>query len=196
MYGVLLEQTSDESGFANVGWIDTGDWLEYKINVPVEDNYSILFRAASTKNATIDVLIDGVNKVSQNLPSTGGWQNWSTFESSLDLTSGQHTIRLHAATDGFNLNWFQIGEPVVTNINPIEPKKLVIFPNPVSDQLFVQYDSPGSFSIKITDLSGRILSSAKFNRSNWLDVSSLEQGIYLVTLSNQKSSTSRRIMVR
>src|SRR5690606_13731046 len=72
MYGIQLEGTSDESGLANVGWIDAGDWLEYKIRVPEDETYKVRFRIAANQNATLNFLVDGVNKLTQSFPNTGG----------------------------------------------------------------------------------------------------------------------------
>ncbi len=35
MSGVQLEGCSDDGKGLNLGWIDTGDWMEYSLNVPV-----------------------------------------------------------------------------------------------------------------------------------------------------------------
>jgi len=108
MNGILIERTSDVSGFANVGYIEAGDWLEYMVEVPQTAEYHVILRIASTKVSSLKLLIDGVEIKEFNLPNTSGWQNWETFAGKAGLASGIHTIRLKAATDGFNINWFQI----------------------------------------------------------------------------------------
>ena len=117
MQGILLEQTHDDSGFANVGYIDSGDWLEYKINVPAADSYTLSFRVASTTPSSIKVIVDGNEMLTQNFTNNNGWQNWHTYNTNIALEEGIHTIRLEAITNGFNINWFQIGENITEVIN-------------------------------------------------------------------------------
>jgi len=49
MNGVFLEKTEDTTGFANVSYIDQGDWLTYNITVPETASYPISFRIASNE---------------------------------------------------------------------------------------------------------------------------------------------------
>src|SRR5699024_4767442 len=43
-----------------------------------------------------------------SVPSTGGWQNWTTISHTVQLSSGQQQIGLAFPTGGFNLNWISM----------------------------------------------------------------------------------------
>ncbi len=196
MSGIQLERTSDVSGFANVGWIDAGDWLEYKISVPATDTYTLKFRIAANQNATLNFRVDGAIELSQALPNTGGWQNWSTFENKIDLTAGEHAVRLQAATGGFNINWFEIGNNLITSVpDANENRRVIIYPNPASDEIFIQSYDQDFFSIKIIDVLGRTVKSASFSQETSIDVSNLEKGVYFVQVANEENTITRKIVV-
>ncbi|MFT4738462.1 MAG: hypothetical protein ACI92W_002585 [Paraglaciecola sp.] len=43
MEGILTQQTLDAGGL-NVGWIDVGDWLSYKLAILVTGEYALGIR--------------------------------------------------------------------------------------------------------------------------------------------------------
>lgn len=137
MNGILLELTNDVSGFANVGYIDANDWLEYGIDVPEADDYQFSIRVAGTQNSSIQILIDGVVVKTITIPSTGSWQTWSTIKDVLPLTSGNHILRIKANSSGFNLNWFQLTNDVVLSNNEEDFLILEIYPNPTDGRFYI-----------------------------------------------------------
>lgn len=109
MKGIDTENTSDTGGGRNVGWIDSGDWLDYYISVPQDGLYKVNLRVASPSGAAGGLLIK--NNVDQTLaavdiPATGGWQNWTTVTTQIPLYSGVQKIRIYAGASGWNINWF------------------------------------------------------------------------------------------
>ncbi|PCK07622.1 MAG: hypothetical protein COA42_13415 [Alteromonadaceae bacterium] len=112
---VDIETTSDSSDGFNVGWIDSGEWLEYEIAV-AEGYYLADFRvAALTSGGQIQVQIDGVNlEDTIEINATGGWQNWE-YSNSIrfgHLSEGRHTVRLNFPSGSFNLNWMEMSQVV------------------------------------------------------------------------------------
>lgn len=197
MSGILLEKTADASGFANVGYIEAGDWLEYKIRVPVGDNYSVRFRIAATKSASMNVLIDGTRVLTQAFSNTGGWQNWSTFENSMDLTEGVHTIRFQAVTNGFNINWFQIGNTLaVGDMLDDENDRIHIFPNPTSHMLNIKINDFSECQVRISDLMGKTMIDRSINKSGGIDISGLEKGFYTVIVTNNEFVSVKKIIIQ
>jgi hypothetical protein len=111
MKGVQTENTTDDGGGLNVGWIDNNDWMEYKISIPVAGDYEISYRIASQSGGGVaDLLIVETLAQKTMLPATGGWQTWSTVQgdSLITLPEGETTIKVKAASGGFNLNWWQL----------------------------------------------------------------------------------------
>ena len=83
-----------------------------------------------------------------------------------------------------------------------EPENtFVIYPNPVEDMLFIQpREEPTQFSdLRIYDISGRIVltSTPGNNNVQYMDVSGLRSGIYMVEIIEQNTVLGRgKIVVR
>jgi M6 family metalloprotease-like protein len=119
--GVDIENCS-EGGYS-IGYIRTGEWLEYTVSVPFTDYYELNTRIAANANTgKFHIEFDGVDKTGIiTVPSTGGWQNWSTIKTSVYLTQGLQTMRLYADGYDFNLNNFTFNnKPIVSLTAPAD----------------------------------------------------------------------------
>ncbi len=94
-----------EGGY-NVGWVKTGEWLEYTIDVSASKTYTLECRvAAITPGKQLHVEVDGQNVSGAiNIPNTGGWQNWQTVSATVPLNAGVQVMRVVMDTDDLNLN--------------------------------------------------------------------------------------------
>lgn len=117
---VDIQETDDSDGTYNIGWIKSGEWLEYTINVTSAGTYNADFRLASTKSTgAFDVFVDGAEKGSISVANSGGWQAWQTENLDLgSLSTGTHTLRIEVTGSDFNFNWVELSkedsEPVET----------------------------------------------------------------------------------
>jgi beta-glucosidase len=106
---VDIESTTDTGGGYNVGWIASGEWLEYTVDVAADGTYTINLRVAAsgTSSRTLYVAIDGTNVTGTiTFTSTGGYQVWTTVSvTGIPLTAGQHVVRIYMSSASFNLNW-------------------------------------------------------------------------------------------
>jgi beta-glucanase (GH16 family)/aryl-phospho-beta-D-glucosidase BglC (GH1 family) len=107
---VDIESCSDLAGGYDVGWMNSGEWLNYSVNVKESGNYSFQFRAASLNGGgSIHIEVDGVNIGSTTISSTGGWQIWAnSVLKNIALTSGNHNLKIFVDASGFNLNSFAV----------------------------------------------------------------------------------------
>ena len=107
---VDIEVTTDLGGGYDVGYIASGEWLNYSLNVQTTAVYQIAFRVASGNGTgNIQTSVDGVPLCSATTPFTGGYQTWqSVTVSNLVLTTGAHLLRLDFAIGGQNLNYLQV----------------------------------------------------------------------------------------
>ena len=185
MNGIQVEKTDDVSGFINVSDIDVGDWLEYQIDVPETADYNLHLRIASTKSSSVHVVVDGKKEFTKNLPDSGGTQNWSTVSNLLHLTAGTHTLRLYAATSGFNINWFEV-ENLYTGISVFNNGSIRFSPNPTDDILNIK-SSVKIKEFQILDLMGKNLRT--FPSSTSLDLGFLTPGIYSLKAIEHDGST-------
>jgi hypothetical protein len=106
---VDIQRTDDASGEYNVGYVASGEWLEYTVDATA-GTYTLRARAASAAGGgEFEMFLDGTSLGTVAVPDTGGWQNWQTVTLD-DVTvsaDGTAVLRVEAKTDGFNLNWFR-----------------------------------------------------------------------------------------
>ncbi len=114
MFGLLYETTTDTGGGLNAGWIASGDYVQWLINVPTTGAYTVTTRSATWAAAGQQVLVDGVATATLSLPRTwtgagARYQTWASFPTaSFNLTAGAHTLRLLFTSGNQNLNWVKV----------------------------------------------------------------------------------------
>ncbi len=64
-----------------------------------------------------------------------------------------------------------------------------IYPNPVHDKLFVGSDRQEIKAITIWDYTGKLVLKEKLNGNNWVDVSNLFDGIYMIEMELKQGSS-------
>lgn len=103
-HGIQTESCSE--GGLNVGWIASGDWMEYNVDVASAGEYTVDFRVASNSSSISFDLKNGSNVLtSVNSSSSGGWQSWKTVTQTISLSAGEQTLRVQATSGGWNINW-------------------------------------------------------------------------------------------
>ena len=116
MSGVRTENAwgDPEGGGQHVGWIDKGDWIEYRFVVPTEGEYHLKLRVASQVNGGTIQIMDQKGRVLARVavPNTGGWQKWQTISSVIRLSRGLQTVRLQSPSEPiWNINWWELSAP-------------------------------------------------------------------------------------
>ena len=84
-----------KDGGYDLGWINSGEWLEYTVNVNAIGKFTAVIHYTADSNdneATIYVDDDDKSGVI-TFPSTGNSQTWSTREADLVLKAGEHHLR-------------------------------------------------------------------------------------------------------
>jgi GH18 family chitinase len=211
MLGVQTEATTDVDGGQNVGYIDATDWMAYyNINFPVTGTYKVEYRVASESGGGVvscDLNAGAIQLGQVAVPSTGGWQNWTTISQNVTVTAGTYNFGVYAQAGGFNLNWIRI-TPVTTTkqttrmeaVNSLvdasiqNGKAFNIYPNPVQQQLTIQSsESLEGGIIRIFDISGKVVMSARA-ASNRINVSSLTTGVYTLMFTKGDKKITRQFI--
>jgi len=112
---VDLEVTGDVDGNYNVGWSETGEYLQYTIDVPTAGYYVFDARVACpTVYGNFHVEFNGVDKTGKmDVPSTGSWQDWTTISKVVQLSAGVQIMRVAMDQNSIygsvgNFNWFRL----------------------------------------------------------------------------------------
>ncbi|RED99813.1 carbohydrate-binding protein [Marinoscillum furvescens] len=192
--GLEIESTTDVGGGQNIGYTNTGDYLDYLINVQESGAYQVEVRVACAGNDGVIRLLqldeagETLNSKRVNVPITGGWQAWKTVTVSMDLTAGRTLLRMEIIDPEFNVNWMRF-----SYLGVLDAKKAsgsVIFPNPCTDSFEVKgYEQ----ALRILDLSGKVVQVAQ---GPVVDMRLLNPGVYLVEMQQSGMTKVEKIVLR
>ena len=122
--------SSDAAGGNYVIWnFETGEWMAYTINVTQSGVYRIDARVSSgSTGSAYHVEIDNINVTgSVTVPNTGGWTIFQDVgKGGINLSTGQHVLKIYSDLQYFNLNWIRISAeagptpPTVTVTGPVQ----------------------------------------------------------------------------
>lgn len=166
--GVDIEKCNDvnTNGYS-VGWINTGEYLNYTIFVQQSGIYKLTFRiAGNTSGGKILMRLDGQNLGNLiDVPATGGWSSWANLVvNNINLPSGTHTLNLMFFNGGFNINYIDF-ELITVNVeenennNAMEFKLNQNYPNPFNPSTTISFNSKeeGEGFIKIYSSTGELV---------------------------------------
>ncbi len=208
--GVQTETTTDAGGGSNVGWIDANDWMAYgAVTFPATGTYKVEYRVASLNGGgrlSLDLNAGATVLGQLDVPSTGGWQNWTTISHNVQINAGTYNPGIFAVAGGWNLNWIRftpVSARIATNTEMVNNlidnsvqsgKGFTIYPNPVQQKLnILSGESLTGGLIRIFDISGRQVITARA-ASNNVDVSSLAPGVYTLVFTKGKTKITREFI--
>lgn len=194
MNGVQTEPCAE--GGQNVGYIDAGDWMAYNnINFPSSGTYKIEYRVASPSGSQLsaDLNAGSIQLGTVGIPSTGGWQNWTTVSHNVYINAGTYNFGLFAPQSGWNINWIRITNASGGKLGSqqfkqttSEKEKLKTYPNPAEGELNI-VDDNGDLEggeMVISNSQGRIMYQGEFQQN--LNIIDIPGGIYYVKIITQE----------
>ena len=92
---------------------------------------------------------------------------------------------------GFELNYQNF--PIPLSVSDLSLSKFSIYPNPVSDQLFISSKNTVIETISIYSLTGKKVFEGA-NKTNSIDVSTLSKGMYFVEISSASGKSVKRFI--
>ncbi|MEV6493819.1 carbohydrate-binding protein, partial [Actinoplanes sp. NPDC051633] len=113
--GPQMQDTEDEGGGRNAGWIGNGDYLRFdNVNFGGTPPTAVNLRVASDlePGGRIEIRVDSASNpplATLNTSKTGGWQSWRTETTEMSPVTGLHTVYVTFGNDRpddfVNLNW-------------------------------------------------------------------------------------------
>jgi endoglucanase len=206
--GLQTETTSDAGGGLNVGHTDAGDYLDYRIRVNEEGEYTVEARVASQSSGgkiefqQLNSAKEILTKTTLSVPVTNGWQQWTTVSASMTLQPGSGYLRMKVIQPGFNLNWMNFKKNVITGMNESAEKPFKIYPNPADT--IINFDIAPEFIAKrnvitIRDMQGKTIKRFEnFNaqKSNSLDIGFLPEGRYIIEYKVSNKRWNEKVIVK
>ena len=180
-------QLSEEEQTAVVGWTNDYEWMNYTITVVESGNYLVKIRVAGYGGA-MSILVDG-NTVLDNVTinSTNGWNNWETLDLGyVTLSEGTHTIKVTIDDSGYNINYFDFIDPLISGVATYETTLSVVFPTVFQNQTNINVSTfiKTPLLIKVVDVSGKeVFSANDLSTNNEIKFGAdLAPGMYMVHL--------------
>ena len=107
--GADIERIDDNvnSNGYGVGWLGTGEWMQYDVDIDSSAVYSVEMRVAAGGSDGKFHLAIGEADITPVTPvaTTGGWQNWQTITiQDVILDETDQKLRFYMDRDGFNLS--------------------------------------------------------------------------------------------
>lgn len=204
--GFETEICEDTGGGLNTSYADTGDYLDYVIIADYTGEHEVDFRVSvnstTARIALYDITEEKNNYLKQvELKYTGGWQSWQTQRSTVPLKAGRNVLRIRANSDGFNLNWFQIRAMEGAGNSKLNFKdNIQIYPNPVSEQLFLQLpENISEVDVALFSLAGKMLFAKKCKAKHELislDMRNIAEGNYFIRVENNEHIAVEKIIIK
>lgn len=192
-----------EINFDNTKIVQDSIWIEFVNSAFTAGNQFIPFRkkefangklyVALTRAGGADVSIGGViaklhYKVGAQV-AAGTQLNFGISAAEKMLANGQSSavsgdLQSLSATDN------------LTSISKLNSElALVVYPNPAQDIVAVKGKDAEAYSLKVMDLSGRVLIDKTFTTQTNINVAALDNGVYLLEVSTANGLQSQRITV-
>ena len=176
-----------------VGWISTGEWMEYTVDVATEGLYSIQLRYACGNSAgggPFNIESDGlVIKSGITVTNSGGWSNWTTKTvNDVPLKSGKQIIRLQFANGELNIGKFTF---VYKSALPYDQpnsnagdNQIVVLPQSITmlDGSLSTNGGSGTLSYQWKQIFGSSVLNISDDQSAVPTVTGLVEGVYLMQL--------------
>lgn len=208
MDGIHLLVTEDSTGILAVDDFDDDDWMTYNLQVDSTADYAMRIRITSVWESSFSLYCDDSLLTTYNTPITETLGTWETiaYPDSLNLTEGNHEIKIVLHYGGWQFNWFQIipveninEDEIISNddetgVSNIE-NTFRIYPNPTSNYLIIN-STEEQYDCKIYSLSGNLVFSEENCSNNQeLDIANLQQGIYILKIESDKINSVKKIRV-
>ena len=194
-----LNQSVDVEFLSNIegptlGWIESGEWVEYSIYVQESGYYDLEFRYASNNSNGGGPFYFEINgeQISSNIsvPQTGGWSNWTTQSASnIKFTEGEHILRISFINGQFNLGKmsFFYDRPLEYNPPVADAGEDIIVNNPDSSAFL---DASLSYDADLENLNffwdqvyGPNIATNSNSYGEVNQISNLIQGVYKFKLT-------------
>lgn len=179
-YGATL-RLSDDGTVAAVGIVDDV-WSE-------QPNYATVFQFKDQQ----------WNEVGSRFTGSGSDEYANNF---VDI-SGDGSIvawggKVNTPTDSLGtIKIYNYDSVLPVNENSLSQNAIMIYPNPSTDFIYIDYASETSYNVNLTNINGQILKNIKDMRGEiQIDMNELKNGIYFLTVytDDLKNRTTKKIL--
>lgn len=211
---VDIESCSDVGGGFNVGWVRTGEWIEYSVFSTQTTDYAFRARVSSAlSGGSFRLDVDGLDRTGVVVvPATGNWQSWVDVDFNANLGFGARVLRFVPLSGEFNLNWIE-ASLATTSVTPATDRGTIqdftTHPNPFNPKTSIRFTLGRSAAVDLvvysaagrvvrTIAGGELLAAGSHERA-W-DArddagASVSGGVYFARLSTGEAAKTLRLVL-
>ncbi len=210
--GVDIEKCIDPfSNGYNVGWIKTGEWLKYTVNIASSGTYNVLVNVSAPNTGGKMILsLNGTTIGSiLDVPATGGWQNWQYITiPNVWLPQGTSSLQVRLFFGEFNFSYIKFDLLAVNVENedenfPVEFSLNQNYPNPFNPLTHISWQSPvsGWQTLRIYDVLGNEVATLvdEYRNAGYYELefeaSNLPSGIYFYKLNTGYYTDTKKLIL-
>ena len=190
------------AGYHGDGYVnfDKGGDVVVKVNVDTAGQYKFDIDFANGSNESRALSISaGIDTVTAQFKTTGGWTVWETAEVKINLAAGENSVKLATVggNDGPNIDQFDVTLVKAAEVKPDSSKDSTDIPPVSINAKTVPVMQQGVYSISFFDTKGALVRRLNVVPAIINDVSKmtrgLPSGIYLMQVKN--SGIERRTFI-
>ncbi|MCF8368879.1 MAG: M4 family metallopeptidase [Bacteroidales bacterium] len=200
--------------------VDATEWEHVTVNFDLKQTHSGMYMFLYGNDSTeflssMRMLVNGEQFGEQFHPDTYTDDPWVTHTFSLDQWAGTYfefcfqsknyvndegdnTPIFAWDTDGDNtyLDNILFADEIFTGVPEDKTNDFAIYPNPANDKVFISHENGSSITeVNIYNQVGQQLLHI-YNPGNPLDISTLENGIYIIEIISNQSASREKLIVR
>lgn len=190
-------------GGYNLGYMMSGEWLEYTATVEYAGKYDITIKAAADGDDRSISLFSNNNPIAENIniPNTGGWQTWQdVLVENIDLAAGKQIIKVAVGDVNYvNLKNINFKIEGITETAMIENNSKTVTETMLIKNEVLSYFTSGIAQLDIYGSNGEKL-SAKTIRDNgkisFADLGITGNGVFIAVIrKNGQMLEGKRIVL-
>jgi hypothetical protein len=138
-----------------------------------------------------DIWIEGIGSIGNFMSPGGGVNMYESGELTCFYKNDQKVYYSE-----FAQSWGDGDCVIVMDIETLGGNKLKLFPNPFTDHLNIESESPGSFEVTVANMPGQVVYANSFRHTDnlQLDLSHLKSGLYRVVVSNGREVSGQTVV--
>ena len=191
---------ADATGFV-LGYVVSGEWLEYTVDVTETGTYSLAASVASNDAASRFSVTAGDRVIDFDTPMTNGWSNYRTIDASGEdvfLEAGQQIIRIDiSGSRAFNVDYLTFTLESSNTEEQSRAAGFAVSPNPARAEVSVTLPAAfGSGTLSVINAAGATVRTYALDAgTHLLPIGELKAGLYVLRFGNGRDRLVRRLLV-
>ena len=180
-----VDTQNSDNGKPNVGWVLSGEWLDYTIDVEESGDYNVVLRTASANSSggPAYLLVNGEERLGPiPVPGTGEWSNFINLQAGkIALDAADTLLTVKFVGGGFNLGDMKFTLAPASAAQSVSYPGLEVSPNPAWNQLQVRGNET-VLEYQIVNIHGAVVQRGYAEDVSFvINIEDLSPGIYMIT---------------